>query len=107
METNDKLLKDFFGGHKQEIADNGFSQGVMRKLPEQADRGWIVWVFAAIGMSISIYLGISSGLVEHVFQILKHIPIYYLLAGVFCFPLLGTAGIYLAQNKNYRLDSYL
>ena len=103
METNDKLLKDFFGENKQEIADNGFTQQVMRKLPEQADRGWIVWVFAAFGMAISIYLGISSGLVENAFQILKHIPIYYLLAGVFCFPLLGTAGYYLSQNKNYRV----
>jgi hypothetical protein len=103
METNDKLLKDFFGEQKKEIADNGFSKKVMQKLPEQADRSWIVWVFAAIGMAISIYLGISLGLVENTFQILKHIPIYYLLAGVFSFPLLGTAGFYLTQNKNYRM----
>ena len=35
METNDKdkLLKDFFSEHKLEIADNGFTQRVMRRLP--------------------------------------------------------------------------
>jgi len=103
METNknDKLLKDFFSDHKQEIADNGFSNRVMRRLPEHADRGWIVWIFAALGMAITIYLGITSGLVEQILLILKHFPIYYILGGIFCFPLVGTAGFYLSQNKNY------
>ena len=104
METNetDKMLRNFFGEHKQEITDNGFTQRVMRRLPEQTDRGWIVWVFAAIGIAISLFFGINSGLVEHVFAILKHVSIYYLLAGIFCFPLVGTAGFYFTQNKNYR-----
>ncbi len=103
METNDKLLKDFFGEQKQEIADNGFTRRVMQKLPEQADRGWIVWIFAAIGMAISIYLGLSSGLMEQILILLQRVSIYYILGGVFCFPLLGTAGFYLSQNKNYRV----
>jgi hypothetical protein len=105
METNktDKLLKDFFSEHKQEIADNGFTQRVMRQLPEHADRGWIVWIFAAIGMAITIYLGITTGLIEQVMLIVKHVPIYYILGGIFCFPLLGTAGFYFTQNKSYGL----
>ena len=103
METNDKLLKDFFGENKKEIADNGFTHRVMRKLPETADRGWIVWVFAAIGMALSIYMGISSGLVEQIILLFSHVSIYYILGGVFCFPLLGTAGFYLSQSKNYRI----
>lgn len=104
METNEKLLKDFFSENKKEIADNGFSNRMMRNLPETADRSWIVWVFAAIGMAISIYLGLTSGLLEHVFSLLfKSFPYYYLLAGIACFPLLGTAGYYLAQNKNYQV----
>jgi hypothetical protein len=103
METNnnDKLLKVFFSEHKQEIADNGFTNRVMRRLPEHTDRGWIVWIFAALGMAITIYLGITSGLVEQILLIMKHVPIYYILGGIFCFPLLGTAGFYLSQNKNY------
>lgn len=99
METNDKLLKDFFSQNKKEIADNGFTRRVMRKLPEQADRSWIVWVFAAIGMAISIYLGIYSGLIEQIMLVFRQVPIYYLLGGIFCFPLVGTAGFYFAQNR--------
>ncbi|MDP4240501.1 MAG: DUF5056 domain-containing protein [Bacteroidota bacterium] len=105
METNnnDKLLKDFFNGQKQEIADNGFTNRVMRQLPEQTDRGWIVWIFAAIGMAISIYLGITFGLIEHIVLLLKQVPIYYILGGIFCFPLVGTAGFYLSQHRDYRV----
>ena len=104
METNknDQLLKNFFREHKQEIADNGFTQRVMRRLPEQTYRGWIVWIFAAIGMAITIYIGINSGLVDHLLFILKHVSIYYILGGVFCFPLVGTAGFYFNQMKNYH-----
>lgn len=35
-EMNDKMLKEFFGTHKQEIADNGFSRRVMRNLPDRS-----------------------------------------------------------------------
>ena len=104
METNDKLLKQFFSEQKQEIADNGFSRRVMRNLPETADRSWIVWIFAAIGMAISIYFGLTSGMLELAFSLLfKSVPYYYLLAGIACFPLLGTAGYCLAQNKNIAM----
>lgn len=105
METTntDKMLKEFFSNQKQEIADNGFTKRVMHKLPEQADHGWIVWIFAAIGMAISIYWGINSGLIEQLMLLFKHVPIYYMLGGIFCFPLVGTAGFYLSQHKNYRI----
>lgn len=103
METNetDKMLKAFFKENKQEIANNGFSQLVIRKLPEQADRSWIVWIFAAIGMAISLYLGLSSGLFQHVLISIEKIPVYYLIAGVFSFPLIGSAG-YLLTNEHQR-----
>ena len=105
METNktDNLLKGFFSDYKQEIADNGFTQRVMQKLPEQTYRGWIVWIFAALGMAITIYLGITIGLIEQIVSLMKHVPVYYLIAGIFCFPLVGTAGFYFSQNKDYRL----
>jgi hypothetical protein len=104
METNrtDNLLKDFFSEHKQEVADNGFTQRVMQHLPEQADRSWIVWIFAAIGMAITIYLGINLGLLQRIFLLLQHIPYYYLLIAVFWFPLVGGFGFYLDQNKSYQ-----
>ncbi|MEI8271826.1 MAG: DUF5056 domain-containing protein [Paludibacter sp.] len=104
METNDKMLKQFFSEQKQEIADNGFSKRVFRNLPETTDRSWIVWVFAAFGMTIFIYFGLTSGLLEHTISLLfKSVPYYYLLAGITCLPLLGTAGYYLSQNKNYQV----
>ena len=104
METNDKLLKDFFGEQKREIADNGFSNRVMRQLPETTDRGWIIWVFAALGMALSIYFGLTTGLFQHVLLLLfKTVPYYYLLACIASFPLLGTAGYYLVQQQRIAL----
>ena len=104
METNDKLLKQFFSEQKQEIADNGFSRRVVRQLPETADRSWIVWVFAAVGTTLSIYFGLTSGLLEHIFSLVfKSMPFYYLLVGITCIPLLGTAGYYLAQSKHVAI----
>ena len=42
-ETDDKLLKQFFGEQKQEIEDNGFSRRVMRNLPGRNHRLVQVW----------------------------------------------------------------
>jgi hypothetical protein len=105
METKnkDKLLKDFFSSYKQEIADNGFTARVMQRLPEQTYRGWIVWIFAAIGMAITFYIGLQSGFVDQLLVLLKHVPVYYIVGGVFCFPLVGTAGFYFSQTRDYHL----
>ncbi len=43
METNDKLIRDFFGEHKQEIADNGFSRRVMHRLPDRQRKLTRLW----------------------------------------------------------------
>lgn len=99
METNDKLLKEFFSEHKTEIADNGFSERVVQKLPEQADRSWIVWIFASIGFLLTVLLGVENGVVQEMLHILQQISIYYLLGLVFLFPLIGSVGICLTQGK--------
>jgi len=103
METKDtdKLLKNFFGEHKHEIQDNGFTQRVMRKLPEQADRSWIVWCFALVGMVLSLILGFSSGSIQAAISYLSQMPVYYLIGAVFCFPLVSTAGILITQNRHF------
>ena len=120
METNnkDKLLKDFFSSYKQEIADNGFTARVMQRLPEQTYRGWIVWIFAAIGMAITFYIGLQSGSVDQLVILFKnvpvyfvdqlrilfkYVPVYYIVGGFFCLPLSGTAGFYLSQTKTYHM----
>lgn len=43
METEDKLLRDFFASEKREIADNGFSRQVMRRLPHRINRWAQIW----------------------------------------------------------------
>jgi hypothetical protein len=105
MKTNetDIILKKFFGDQKQEITDNGFSRRVVQRLPEQKDRTWIVWVFALVGMTISLLLGISFGLLQNLMANVTHIPINYLITGVFCFPLVASAGYYFLQRKQFRL----
>jgi len=75
----------------------------MQRLPEETYRGWIVWIFAAIGMALTFYIGLQSGLVDHLLVLFKHVPVYYIIGGVFCFPLLGTAGFYFSQTKDYHL----
>lgn len=37
-ENDDQLIKSFLLSRKQEIADNGFSRRVIRRLPEKAER---------------------------------------------------------------------
>jgi len=105
METTntDNMLKDFFGEQKQEIVDNGFSRRVMRNLPEQSNRDWIVWVFAIIGLLLTTTLAVHTGLIQNIFMAMRHISIYYLLAVVFLFPLVGIIGFYFTQNKRYRI----
>ena len=36
MENDDKLIKNFMLAYKHEIEDNGFSRGVIRRLPKPA-----------------------------------------------------------------------
>lgn len=105
METTkkDKIIADFFNENKLEIADNGFSREVMRKLPIQKDYSWIVWIFSAFGMAISIYLGFSMGLIEQTIRVIYGLPIYYLLAAIISFPLLSGVTYYLVQHKNYQI----
>ena len=105
METNEtnKMLKAFFTEKKQEISDNGFSRKVMMHLPVQKDFSWIVWLFAVLGMAISLYLGLNDGLIQQLFKILEHIPYYYLLAAVLSIPLVGTTGYYLANEKKIEI----
>jgi len=104
METTDtdKMLKSFFNEQKQKVEDNGFSQRTLRNLPEQIDRTWIVWIFALIGVIIATAIGINMGLINQTWLLIQHIPVYYWLAAVFCFPLVGGIGFYFGQNRNYR-----
>jgi len=105
MEANetDKLLKLFFDEQKQVISDNGFTQRVIKKLPDGKDHTWIVWIFAGIGMTLSILLGIQVGWLESILIYLQHIQLFYLLVVIFNFPFVCSIAIYLAQQNHYRV----
>jgi hypothetical protein len=104
METNsDNMLRDFFSENKKEIADFGFSQRVMRKLPEQADRSWIMWLFAGIGIVLTLLLGLYTGLIQYAFLLVQIIPQLYILIGVISFSVVGGTVVLLGQKKSYRI----
>lgn len=105
METNDKLLKEFFSSQKKDIADKGFTQSVMRKIPKQDDKDWIVWSFACIGLFISIYMGINSGFIQSILVSIKSISMIYLLIGVFCFPLVSTIWLFVNNRNSFHYIS--
>jgi len=105
METNktDKLLKLFFAEQKQVLPDNGFTQLVMRKLPEIQDHTWIVWIFGCIGMTLSFAMGIHVGWLESFIMYVQHIQLLYLLAIIFCFPLICSLAMYMSQHNHFRM----
>ena len=56
---NDKILSNFFTENKQDIADNGFSRRVMRRLPDRSYRLARLWsaFVAAVATVLFIWLG--------------------------------------------------
>ena len=102
-DETDKLLKNIFQEHKTEIADNGFSHRVIRHLPENNSREWVVWIFAALGLSITFYLCLTSGCLQSAMLALHQVSLYYFLIGICAFPLLGAAVYYYVNStRNYQ-----
>jgi hypothetical protein len=100
METNDEMLKQFFGEQKKEIDDFGFTHRVMRKLPSVTDRSWIVWLMAALGMTLTVGLGMATGLIPYIFRILQIIPQLYIAVSVFTTAFLpGIAAIVIHRQQ--------
>ncbi len=102
-DKTDTLLKSIFQEHKTEIADNGFSNRVIRQLPENNSREWIVWIFAAMGLSITLFLCLTSGCLQSALLVLHQVPLYYFLIGICAFPMLGAVMYYYVNSiRNYR-----
>ena len=55
METDDKLLKQFFSEQKQEIEDRGFSRRVMRNLPGRPSRFGQLWSSFCIAVAMILF----------------------------------------------------
>jgi len=100
METkDDKILRTFFGEKKQEIADNGFSVKVMRRLPhKEAKTGWIAPVFALIGFLITFALVDMREVAREIFIALSGIPFYYLLGGFMLIPIVTMLVMYVYKR---------
>ncbi len=97
---DDKLITDFFGKNKTEIQNDGFSGRVMNRLPEkQRKTGWIVPLFALMGVIISASVIDIREIFISAFDVLMDIHLYYLLALVMLFPII-TLVVYLFWEKN-------
>jgi len=93
IEKDEQLLQTFFANNKSEIQNNGFSDSVMKKLPDTNDRKWIVWTFAALGTSITLLIVIYSGMFTSLVRFVQHLPVIYIVAAVFVFPLISVVAL--------------
>lgn len=98
MENNDDiLLMMFFDEQRQDIDDNGFSENVMRQLPQQSAQPYIIWqivcsvaggiVFilaGGIGMLRTAFLNSCVNMVSYILSIdLSAVSPLMLLAAMF------------------------
>jgi hypothetical protein len=84
----DDLVQRFFEKNKSEISDNGFSEKVMKQLPAQKSLDWIVWFFAATGISVTLYIFLSMEIVIPLPTINDTKTLLYIIGGVFTLPVL-------------------
>lgn len=55
-EDTDKLLKTFFAENRQEIADNGFSRRVMRRLPNGLNHLASLWTGLCFVLAVVLFV---------------------------------------------------
>lgn len=64
MENNDDiLLMKFFDEQRQDIADDGFSQKVMRRIPQQSARPYIIWRLICVLVGVVVFF-LANGVDE-------------------------------------------
>lgn len=59
-ENDDKLLSAFFAGHRQEIADNGFSRRVMHRLPDRSRRLAQLWSICCFTLALVLFITLDG-----------------------------------------------
>lgn len=59
-EREDKLLKQFFEENRQEIADNGFTHQVMRRLPSHYLRISRVWTMLCAALALILFIAMDG-----------------------------------------------
>lgn len=60
MEKDDKLLEQFFADNRQEIADNGFSRRVMRRLPDYSHRLSQIWTAFCFTLALVLFITLDG-----------------------------------------------
>jgi len=62
MEDNERLIMDFMKQSRQEIEDNGFTERVMRGLPERKPQhDWLPTIWNVVMMVVAIILFVAFG----------------------------------------------
>lgn len=62
MEDNERLIEQFLKQNRQEIADDGFTERVMRGLPERKPQyDWLPTIWNAVMMTLALVLFIVFG----------------------------------------------
>jgi hypothetical protein len=103
METdkNDILIRSFLIEKKVEIADNHFTQRVLRRLPERRTHtDWLLVLFAGMGTLLCVVLGWDYQLPQFSITLPGSINYYYILGAVFSFPLLSLLGYGFSKIRN-------
>lgn len=59
-ENDDKLIISFFAANRQEIADNGFTRGVMRRLPDRTHRISQMWVTFCFTLALVLFFVLNG-----------------------------------------------
>lgn len=60
MENNDKLLEEFFADNRHEIADNGFSQRVMHRLPTRSRQLAQIWSICGFTLVVVLFVALDG-----------------------------------------------
>ncbi|WP_321334851.1 DUF5056 domain-containing protein [uncultured Bacteroides sp.] len=60
MDTNDKLLKQFFDERKQEIKDNGFSHRITHNLPNHNKRLSNLWISFCVAITLILFITLNG-----------------------------------------------
>ncbi len=60
MENNDRLLEEFFAANRHEVADNGFSQRVMRRLPARSRQLAQIWSICGFTLVVVLFVALDG-----------------------------------------------
>lgn len=59
-EQDDKLIADFFANQRQEIADQGFTRRVMRRLPDRNQRLSQLWSSCGFALALALFVALDG-----------------------------------------------